>query len=323
MPQKLREVGARCGVAFEALRREMAIEEDLSFLLDALYLPLAAWLDTRRAQRTDALVVGVSGPQGSGKSTLTALLKIVLEAGFERRIAAFSLDDLYKTRAERHAIAKTAHPLFATRGVPGTHDVDLGIATIKRLKAQEAGQSTAIPAFDKAIDDRLPKRSWPRVTGPVELILFEGWCVGALPQPDEALAVPVNALEEHEDPDGTWRQSVNRALAGEYQRLFALVDVLVCLQPESFASVFEWRRLQERKLAYTIGPRAAAGAKRRVMFDAELQRFIMHYERLTRHMLETMPQRADIVLFLDSRQQPKEVRINKPLPRATAPAAAN
>ncbi|HWO41500.1 MAG TPA: hypothetical protein VNO43_06820 [Candidatus Eisenbacteria bacterium] len=316
--EKLSEFRARCATGFEALRRQMAIEEDLSSLLEAVYLPLAAWLDRRRTQQADTLVVGVSGPQGSGKSTLAALLKLVLQTGFDRRIVAFSLDDLYKTRSEREAMAKAVHSLFATRGVPGTHDVELGIETIKRLKRQKAGQSTTIPAFDKAIDDRLPKRAWPRVKGELDLILFEGWCVGALPQPRDALDVPVNALERSEDPDGAWRRSVNDALAGDYQRLFALVDVLVYLRPESFARVFEWRRLQEHKLACSLEQRGAAGAGR-VMSDVALKRFIMHYERLSRHMLDTMPQRADIVLSLNARQRPYAVRINKPLAPGQAP----
>jgi D-glycerate 3-kinase len=313
-PEALGRLDSKCRNAFLTASQKMAIEEDLTLLLSSLYLPLAAWLDRRRRVQSDALVVGLSGPQGSGKSTLASLLRTVLTVALELKVASFSLDDIYKTKAERQARSRNLHSLFATRGVPGTHDIDLGIETITSLKAQRSGQATVIPVFDKARDDRLPRSSWPTCAGELDLILFEGWCVGALPEPDEALATPINDLESDEDRDGAWRRAVNRALAEEYQKLFALVDVLLMLKVDGMDRVFEWRRLQERKLARKMAEDWPSHGQTRIMSDRQLKRFIMHYERLTRHMLAEMPARADLILFLESSHTPTRVLINKPIP---------
>jgi D-glycerate 3-kinase len=314
-PEVLRELESRCKTSFVLTCQMMDIEEDLSPLLPSLYLPLGAWLEKRRQQR-HPLTIGICGPQGSGKSTLTALLKTVLTIGWEQRATSFSLDDLYKTSPEREAMARAVHPLFSTRGVPGTHDVDLAIETIERLKAQRAGQSTVIPVFDKGIDDRKPMTTWPRAAGEVDMILFEGWCVGALPEADAALATPINDLERQEDPDGAWRAEVNRALRQEYQRLFKLIDVLIMMKVDSMETVYEWRRLQERKLARKARESDVLTGQWRIMSDHELNRFVMHFERLTRHILADMPCRADVVFFLESSHTPATVLINRPIPPA-------
>ncbi|MGH7825206.1 MAG: hypothetical protein ACREQ7_08535 [Candidatus Binatia bacterium] len=297
----------------------MDIDEGLTPLLDSLYLPLSAWLDRRRREQNRTLVVGLCGPQGSGKSTLTGLLRTVLTAGFEREVATFSLDDIYKTQSQRNEMARAVHPLFVTRGVPGTHDVDLGIETIESLKAQRLGQSTLLPVFDKARDDRLPKSAWPSCSGEVDFVLFEGWCVGALPEPDEAVAAPMNDLEREEDAGGAWRTAVNRALAEEYQKLFKLIDVLIMLKVDSIERVYEWRRLQEQKLAKRLTEGGHPLGQTRIMSERELDRFIMHFERLTRHMATEMPGRADLVLFLESTHTPTRVLINKPIISAGLP----
>jgi D-glycerate 3-kinase len=262
------------------------------------------------------LIVGINGAQGSGKSTLCKFLEVLLVEHNQRGITV-ALDDLYLTRAERLEAAKDHHPLFATRGVPGTHDVALG-ETI--LDALQAGRPVTLPRFDKAIDDRVavspsegwglgpqPSRSRPEVPAfagthdvarPVEVILLEGWCVGAVPQPAADLREPVNALERDEDPDGVWRREVNRRLATDYAGLFDRLDMLIMLKVEDFDAVRANRRLQERKLAAS-NPGGAA-----IMDDAALDRFLMHYERLTRWMLAEMPARADVVIEIGPDHRP-------------------
>lgn len=234
-------------------------------------------------------VVGLCGAQASGKSTLTAVLRRMLE---ERglKVASLSLDDLYLTRAERQALAREIHPLLATRGVPGTHDVALGLAVLDGLA--RPGE-TLLPAFDKAADDRRPEAV--PVTGPVDVILFEGWCVGAVPQAE--VSAPLNALERDRDPDGRWRTFVNAALAGPYQDLFARIDLLVLLKAPSFEVVLAWRREQEAKLRARLT--REGGDLKRAMTDDQVADFIAHYERLTRHILAEMPGRADVVVELD------------------------
>jgi D-glycerate 3-kinase len=312
-PAAVRKLASKCKNSFVTTSQKLDIRADLRPLLSSLYLPLAAWIEARWQAQSGPLVIGVCGPQGSGKSTLTALLKTVLVAGFERRVASFSLDDIYKTKSQRNAMARSCHPLFATRGVPGTHDVDLGIATIESLKAQRGRQSTLLPVFDKGKDDRQPRSTWPRYLGEVDMIVVEGWCVGALPESDEALATPINALEREEDPSGGWRAEVNRALGQEYQRLFSLIDVLIMMKVDSMDRVFKWRKLQERQLAKEKLQSGLSAEQWTIMSDRELMRFIMHFERLTRHMLTEMPRRADMVFFLQSSHTPARVVINKPI----------
>jgi D-glycerate 3-kinase len=234
------------------------------------------------------LVLGLCGAQGSGKSTLARRL-------VERHpsAATLSLDDLYLPREQRQGLAATVHPLLVTRGPPGTHDVALGVRT---LAALARGEQAPLPRFDKSSDDRAPVESWPLATRDTELVIFEGWCVGARPQREAELAAPVNELERDQDADGRWRRFVNAALAEPYQSLFANIDVLVLLAAPAWESVLAWRIEQEHELRRSA-PRGAG-----VMSDAQVGVFVQHYERLTRHILAEMPGRADLVLRLDARR---------------------
>ena len=303
-----------CRPSFRHACEAMAIDADLEPWLPALYLPLAGWLERARARVGRPLVIGLTGGQGSGKSTLSALLGTVLREGFGARAALLSIDDLYLTRAERQRLGREVHPLFATRGPPGTHDPALGLATLERLLAQSPGERTALPSFDKATDERRPREAWPMHEGQSDYVLFEGWCVGARPQSAAALTPPVNALERNEDAGGAWRSAVNAALAGPYRALFARIDVQIMLRVSGMDRVFEWRRLQEKKLEARVAREGTGGERSRVMNDAELARFVAHYERITRHLLDEMPGRADIVFDIDQGHQPAAVRINRPLP---------
>jgi len=309
---RLAALAARCRAPFAAECEAMRIDNDLMPQLETLYLPLAAWLRARRAGGECTRVVGVCGAQGSGKSTFCRLLATVLGEAFGESAVALSIDDIYETRERRAELAAQLHPLFATRGVPGTHDVALGLGTIEALLSSSGQRAVPLPAFDKAVDTRLEPERWRRHRGPVTSVLFEGWCVGALPQSDAALAEPVNALERDEDPDGVWRRTVNARLAGDYQRLFGLIDVLILLRVDGMERVFEWRRLQEHKLAAARSA-AEGGAGTRIMTDDQVDRFIMHYERLTRHILSEMPGRADMVFDLDDSHSAARVRINNPV----------
>lgn len=266
------------------------LPEDRAESLASVYLPLAAWLVSRGRPRPALL--GVNGAQGSGKTTLCDFLALILATFYGQRVAVLSIDDLYRTRAEREQLARDCHPLLVTRGVPGTHDLALGVAVIEQLQQAADPTVTALPSFDKARDDRRPPENWPVFRGRPDLILFEGWCVGSTPQSAAALIEPVNKLERNEDPHRVWRTYVNEQLRGDYAALFARLDGLLMLKVPGMASVYEWRNLQERKLAAT--------SRGEGLMDARaIRRFIMHYERLTRHNLEEMPARADLTLHLD------------------------
>jgi len=261
-------------------------------LVETRYVPMARAIAAARRRQGAPLVVGLCGPQGSGKTTGTAVLAELLSRD-GLRVARLSIDDLYLTRRERRALAENVHPLFATRGVPGTHDVALGIRT---LDALATGGMVRLPLFDKATDDRLPEARWPLFDAPADIVLFEGWCVGARPQAAAALALPVNRLEAEEDADGRWRRHVNEALAGPYRGLFDRIHMLIQFVAPDFATVRRWRAEQEDKLR-TLRRHGASGDDR-IMDDAALARFLDHYERLTNHIAREMPARADIVLYL-------------------------
>lgn len=237
-------------------------------------------------------VLGISGGQGAGKTTLaTRLVESLSLVGLDA--AALSIDDFYLTRAARQRLARTVHPLLGTRGVPGTHDVMLAVSVIRALKS---GRLTKCPRFDKAADDRAPEG--PTLGPDLDVVIFEGWCVGVPPQPAAALDTPVNDLERIEDPDGGWRRYVNDRLTEEYPALWALVDDLVYLQVPDMQAVLRWRTQQE-----------AQHPPFRRMDPAALARFVAHYERLTRWMSEELPRTAQVVGFLDENHRLKDLRV--------------
>ncbi|MEA3387845.1 kinase [Sphingobium sp. CCH11-B1] len=252
-------------------------------------LEAVAKLAERLLERHRGLaVLGIAGTQGSGKSTVALGIEARM-ATHGVRCAVLSIDDLYLPLAARERLAAEVHPLLRTRGVPGTHDVPLGLAVIDAL-AQ--GQPVPLPRFDKARDDRVPEAQWPRAPEATRLLILEGWCVGARPQAEACLDVPINALEAQEDADGRWRRHVNAALAGDYQTLFARIDALAFLAAPDFAVVERWRGEQEAALRRQSGDEAG------VMDEAQLSRFIQHYERITRAMLTEPPTRATLTVRL-------------------------
>jgi D-glycerate 3-kinase len=253
--------------------------------------PLAARAAALRQARGRSVLIGLCGAQGSGKTTIAAATGRLLAAqGLS--VVSVSLDDFYLPRSARRRLALRVHPLLATRGPPGTHDVGLAAAV---LDALHTPMPVSLPAFDKAADEPRPQDAWRTVEGPIDVILFEGWCVGARPEEPIALALPVNDLEAQEDPQGVWRAYVNAALDGPYQGLFARLDALALLQAPSFEMVLGWRLEQEHKLIARAG---------RGMSDQEVARFIAQYERLTRWVLAEMPARADMVFPLGPDRRP-------------------
>lgn len=253
--------------------------------------------DALRSSAKRPLTVGICGAQGSGKSTIAQALHDKFVAG-DLKVALFSLDDLYLSREDRKMLA-AEHPLFEVRGVPGTHDVALGEQVIA---ACGLPGRVLLPRFSKERDEPCPQSEWVEIEGPVDLILFEGWCVGALPQPAEALLEPVNTLERYEDHKAVWRSSVNRHLANEYQRLFANIDQLVLLAAPGFDVVATWRQEQEHVLRERLRSQGRDLAS--TFSDSEIERFVQHYQRITQHILAEMPDRADLVVRLDAHQKP-------------------
>jgi D-glycerate 3-kinase len=238
------------------------------------------------------LLVGFSGCQGSGKSTLVAFMAEVMREVHGVSTVVLSLDDFYLTKAARASLAESIHPLFATRGVPGTHDLVLLNETITALR--QPGGAVPLPAFDKARDDRTEMVHWRQVSAPIQLILLEGWCIGLSPQKESELEAPVNQVEVEQDPSLIWRREANRQLANEYADLFGELEALLLLQAPSFDAVFEWRWQQEQRLSEQF-QKDHPDKPDPTMSRSEVTDFVLHYQRLTEHALKTLPDQADFV----------------------------
>lgn len=276
---------------FEKKLDELMLDSCLLEDLARVYLPLAKIIVVGINTDDRTQVIGINGAQGSGKTTFSTLLQLVLEEGFGLRVVAISIDDIYLSRQERDKLAHTVHPLFATRGVPGTHDVNLGIRVIDSLISASPTQKTPIPRFDKSTDNPFPTSQWDVFVGRPDVILFDGWIVGAEEQPIADLVAPVNDLEKEKDAAAVWRTYVNIQLGTVYKELFSKLDLLVMLQVPSFEKSREWRLLQEKKLRIK-----SEGRKNlRIMSDEEVDEFVKYYERLTRWMLKSLPQKVDML----------------------------
>jgi len=284
------------------------VEQGLSDFLDSHRLPtawigsaqrwfnpLADQLATQIRRAATPLIIGINGSQGSGKSTLGDYLVWCLNTRHQLAGISLSLDDFYLTHNERSQLASDVHPLLATRGVPGTHDLALAHDTLDALCA-DSGECT-LPRFDKAIDDRSPNPEWIRL--PVRFIILEGWCLGIPAQAEKQLESAVNTLERDEDPEGIWRHYVNSALNSDYPKLFNRVNQWVMLQAPSFDCVFNWRLEQEQKLEQTMPDTH----HKRSMNSQQIARFIQHYQRLTEQALATLPHQVQHLFILNEQRQ--------------------
>jgi D-glycerate 3-kinase len=243
----------------------------------------------RIARSRRPYILGLSGLQGSGKSTLARVMRAQAEArGWATEV--LSLDDFYYARSDREALARDVHPLLRSRGVPGTHEIELLLSVLAALPRASDKLPVSHPRFDKGRDTRFSPSRWPRITRPPKLVIVEGWALGIRPQLQAALARPVNALELEEDPDGSWRHWVNKQLRG-YQPLWRKFDALIVLQAPSWEIVRRWRGEQEQELLARHAPLA--------MDAPAMERFLAHFERLSRHALATLPALADTCVEYD------------------------
>ncbi len=234
------------------------------------------------------LIIGIAAPQGAGKTTLTQLFKFVLEKCNQLSVAYASIDDFYKTKSERNQLALKTHPLLKTRGVPGTHDINLAISVISQLKSGYASSPIAIPRFDKATDDRCDKDQWSIISKPIDVFLIEGWCLHAKAESEASLCRPINSLESEHDPQQIWRNYVNKQLKHHYDELFQLIDHTFKFYPPSYQCVCDWRKQQEQrlreKLAHFEHSNSSDGYQATTMTDQQVDYFMMHFERVTRHL---------------------------------------
>jgi len=270
--------------------------------LKNFYLPICKKINSEYVKRKKTKIIGLSGGQGTGKSTISQILKIILKEGFNLETVIFSIDDFYKTRKDRKIMAKKISPLFLTRGVPGTHDAKMLFNCIKNLKKNRFKKVT-VPKFDKSKDDRSPKSKWLAVKKKPNIVIFEGWCVGVTSQKEKDLVIPINKLEKQKDEKRIWRQTVNKELKNKYKKIFNLIDKLIFLKVPSFKYVYKWRLLQEKKLR-------TKSRGNKTMSNEQVKNFIMYYERLTKNMLKILPKKANTVISIDESHRLKSIKFN-------------
>ena len=268
--------------------------------LKKFYLPLSKWIYSIYLKDKKTKIIGLSGGQGAGKSTITDILKFIFKRKYNLDLCVFSIDDFYKTKSERIKMSKAIHPLFLTRGVPGTHDMKLLNKVIQNLKKKNF-KKVLVPKFDKSIDDRFKKVKWQKIKTAPKIIILEGWCVGAIEQKKGELVKPINKIEKKLDPRMIWRKKVNNFLKNEYKKVFKKIDKLVYLKVPDFNHIFKWRLVQEQKLKLT-------SKSKKTMSKAEVREFIMFYERITRHMMKNFFKISDLTIFLDKNHRSKKMK---------------
>jgi len=268
--------------------------------LNKFYLPLSEWIYSIYKKDNKTKIIGLAGGQGSGKSTVTEILKFIFKKKYGLNLCYFSIDDFYKTKAERRKMSKKVHSLFLTRGVPGTHDLGLINKTIKKLKTKKF-KTVLIPKFDKSIDDRLKKNKWQKIKNRPNIIIFEGWCVGARHQKDSELKNSLNFIEKKYDLNLVWRRTVNCYLKNQYKKLFNKLDKLIYLKAPDFDWIFRWRLHQEEKMKLT-------SKDKKIMSKSEVRNFIMYYERLTKHMMRDLKNISDLTVYLDIKHRSKKMK---------------
>tara|TARA_R110001583_G_scaffold93386_1_gene236265 strand:- start:851 stop:1735 length:885 start_codon:yes stop_codon:yes gene_type:complete len=257
------------------------------------YKPLADRIFNQYTKSNKAYFVGINGCQGSGKSTLTDFLASYLRAQYQLNVAVMSLDDFYLSSEKRKQLAQDIHPLLATRGVPGTHDMTALNHVLTQLIERKTGFS--IPRFNKATDEPFLEDQWNMIEKPVDITLLEGWCWGVKSQTAEQLQAPINELELQHDTSGEWRNYVNQQLKSAYEPLYTTMDFWLALQAPSFDCVYKWRLEQEQKLkTKNIGL-----ANSKIMSTAEILNFTQYFQRLSVQGCNTISNSADAIFHLD------------------------
>ncbi|WVF72470.1 hypothetical protein IAT40_007285 [Kwoniella sp. CBS 6097] len=246
---------------------------------------LASELDRHRKQgRKGPLMVGLQGPQGCGKTTLCNALVSYLEQKKGLKAAVLSLDDLYRTHDGLKAIAEK-HPdnaLLAGRGPPGTHDVDLAVATLKKIQQINDITSTTVnlPIFDKSLCGGEGDRSTEtvKVNGPIDVFILEGWSMGFNPlSPSELMQAYENPKPASPETSDTYftkhplssLETLNTHLAELSTAIYTHFTSFIQVEPVSYDYVFTWRLEQEHNMKAKNGGKGMA--------DEQVHKFVERY----------------------------------------------
>ena len=268
-------------------------------MIKSFLIPLCFWINGK-ANKKKPYFVGLAGGQGTGKTTTSSLIKIILSKYFKLNVFRISIDDFYKTRKERIILSKRVHPMLLTRGVPGTHDINMMLNFFKKSKNKKF-KRLKLPTFNKAIDDRFSKKHWYDLKKKPDVIIFEGWCVGAKSEKIDTLKKTINSMEKTKDQKQIWRKYVNDQLKTKYRKLYSQLNCLIYLKAKDFSLLQKWRLKQERKL--WIKSKKSSNTK--IMSKQDVLSFMQTYQRVTQNMFRYMPKYASIIINLNSNHQIK------------------
>ena len=274
-------------------------------MLKSYLIPVCFWI-FKKANKKKPFFIGLAGGQGTGKTTISTIIKIILEKYFKLNVFKISIDDFYKTRKERSKLSKKVHPMLMTRGVPGTHDVKMMLDFFKNIKRKNFN-GMKLPNFNKAIDDRFPLKYWHKIKQRPDVIIFEGWCVGAKPELSKTLKKPINSLEKLKDKRVVWRYYVNQQLKNKYKALYSQLNCIIYLKAENFNLLQKWRIKQEHKLRLKTKEKTS----HKIMNKEAIINFMQTYQRITQNMFKKMPRYASIILNLNAKHQIKSAVYKK------------
>ena len=271
-------------------------------LLKSFLIPLSFWI-VKKSYKKKPFIIGLSGGQGTGKTTITSIITIILKKFFKLSVFKISIDDFYKTRKSRKKLSISKHQLLKIRGVPGTHDYKMISNFFTKLKNKNF-KKFKTPKFDKSIDDRCKKKDWYNIEERPDIVILEGWCVGAKAQNLSNISKPINIVEKIKDPNLIWRKYVNTQLKTNYKKLFKELNVIIYLKATNFKLLQKWRIKQEKKLWL----RTKNKKNLKIMSKDEIIKFMYTYQRITQNMFKETPKYASIIMKLNSKHQIKSIK---------------
>ena len=271
-------------------------------MIRSFLIPVCFWI-AKKTNEKEPLIIGLAGGQGTGKTTITSIISIILKKYFKLDIFKISIDDFYKTRKQRALLSKNKHSFLMTRGVPGTHDIDIMLNFFKKIKVKNF-KILKLPKFNKGVDDRCKQSLWYKIQSKPDVVILEGWCVGARSQNSKELKKPVNSLEKIHDQNFKWRQYVNYQLKTKYKKLFSQLDYILFLKVKNFSLLRRWRLKQEKKLWL----KSKNKKNLKIMNKSKVKNFMDTYQRITQQMFKDMPKYSSIVMNLNNSHQIKNIK---------------
>ena len=237
--------------------------------------------------------VMIAGSQGSGKSTLSLIIKKYFQKFYSKNVVILSIDDFYLSSYQRKKLAKKFKTnLFETRGVPGTHNFKLLYETIDQLMSKKFPVYS--PTFDKVTDNT---KKYKRKISRADLIILEGWCVGSKTIDTKYLNQNINELEKNKDQNLIWRTAYNNFL-DDYQKIFNKFNYYVFIKLPNWENVINWKYKQELDL------RSLSNDNK---LKKKLYKFIQYYEKLSKWMSMTTPSYCNVLINLDKNQSIKNI----------------